>query len=196
MSLRRSEIPTRSIATSLILTVLALTGCTQEMANQPRVDPLEGSAFFADGLGARPQIAGTVAQDQWVEEGKVETGKEDDGKPTAKIPLEVTSELLERGQQRFNIFCSHCHGKAGHADGMVVQRGFPKPPSYHIDRLRDAPDGQLFAVITDGFGKMPSLRARITPRDRWAIVSYIRALQLSQHASEKDLPEDERKKLP
>jgi mono/diheme cytochrome c family protein len=190
------EPSTRTIITSLLLTVLSLAGCTQEMANQPRVDPLEGSAFFADGLGARPQIAGTVAQDQWVEEGKVETGKEDDGKPTAKIPLEVTSELLERGQQRFNIFCSHCHGKAGHADGMVVQRGFPKPPSYHIDRLRDAPDGHLFAVITDGFGKMPSLRARITPRDRWAIVSYIRALQLSQHASEKDLPEDERKKLP
>ena len=180
----------------LLLAVLSLTGCTQEMANQARVDPLEGSTFFADGLGARPQIAGTVAQDQWVEGGQVETGTQDDGKPIAKIPVEVTSELLERGQQRFNIFCSHCHGTAGHADGMVVQRGFPKPPSYHIDRLRDAPDGHLFAVITDGFGKMPSLRARITPRDRWAIVSYIRALQLSQHASEKDLPEDERKKLP
>jgi mono/diheme cytochrome c family protein len=103
--------------------------------------------------------------------------------------------MLERGQERFQIFCVHCHGQAGYGDGMIVHRGFTQPPSYHLDRLRDVPDGHLFDVITNGLGSMPSFDDRIAVQDRWAIVAYVRALQLSQHATLNDLSEAERRQL-
>jgi mono/diheme cytochrome c family protein len=175
--------------------VLLLSGCVQEMADQPRIEPLEGSTFFSDGLGAREQVSGTIARGQIIEQSAVTTGLEH-GQPAQALPVPLTHELLERGRERFGIYCVHCHGPAGHGDGMVVQRGFPQPPAYFIERLRNAPDGHIFTVITDGLGRMPKFGARIEPHDRWAIVAYVRALQLSQHADVSTLPHDVRQRLP
>jgi len=169
------------VALSIALTAFLLAGCVQEMENQPRIESLEGSHFFADGLGSRPQVPGTIARGQAWETTPVTTGK-DAEKPVEHNPVPITSELLERGQMLFHINCRHCHGPSGYGDGIVVQRGFPSPPSYHIDRLRDAPDGRLFEVITQGHGRMPPFKNFIAAEDRWAIVAYVRALQLSQHA--------------
>lgn len=171
-----------------------LAGCVQEMADQPRIEPLEPSEFFPDGMGARSQVPGTIARGQLVEDDVVATGRKDD-QPVQTIPVELTEDLLARGRERYGISCAHCHGPAGYGDGMVVQRGFPHPPSYHIERLREVPDGHIFTVISDGLGRMPALGARIEPRDRWAIVAYVRALQLSQHADASTLPDDVRNEL-
>jgi mono/diheme cytochrome c family protein len=181
-------------AACLLAAAPTLSGCIQEMANQPRAEAYESNAFFPDGLASRPQVEGTIARGQPWEDTPELTGKTD-GKPVDRIPVAVTSELVRRGQERFNIFCSHCHGRSGYADGMVVQRGFPAPPSYHIDRLRDEPDGRLFDVITNGLGRMPAFGSRIPPADRWAIASYIRALQLSQNTPADSLNAEQRGKL-
>lgn len=178
----------------LLTAACAMAGCMQEMADQPRVDVYQADSFFTDGMSARPQVAGTVSRDQPVQLTPAITGRQD-GKSLEQIPVELTQELLERGQQRFGIMCVHCHGPSGYGDGMVVQRGFPAPPSYHTERLRSAPDGHLFAVITDGLGRMPALGRRITPSDRWAITAYVRALQLSQNAGVDSLPERDRSQL-
>jgi mono/diheme cytochrome c family protein len=111
------------------------------------------------------------------------------------LPFALTAEVLDRGEQRFNIYCTPCHGIAGNADGMIVRRGYRQPPSFHIERMRAAPLGHFFDVMTNGFGAMPDYRAQITPRDRWAVAAYIRALQLSQHAPADAFPEEERQKL-
>jgi mono/diheme cytochrome c family protein len=179
----------------LLLLTLAFAGCTQEMANQPREETFEESAFFADGVASRPQVTGTIARGQHWDDSPENTGKRD-GKLVENNPAKITSELMARGQERFNIYCSNCHGKSGYGDGLVVQRGFPAPPSYHIDRLRQVPDGRIFEVITTGFGRMPAFGARIAPADRWAIAAYLRALQLSQSVEAKSLSEDEAAKLP
>ena len=173
---------------------LALASCRSDMHVQPRYNPLDPSAFFDDGRSARPEVPGTVARgqlriDQHLYKGKV------DGKEAETFPFPVTRAVLERGRNRFNIFCTPCHGYAGDGRGMIVQRGFPPPPSYHIDRLRQAPPGHFYSVITNGSGAMYSHAARISPEDRWAIAAYIRALQLSQHATLADVPESERAKL-
>jgi mono/diheme cytochrome c family protein len=164
------------------------------MRDQPRREPLEAGPFFRDGRSAREPVPGTVARgqlraDMHLYEGLV------DGKPAPTFPFPVDRRLLARGRERFDAFCSHCHDRAGYGDGMVVQRGFRRPPSFHLDRLRKAPPGHLFGVITNGFGAMPNHRDVITPRDRWAIVAYIRALQLSQHAALDDVPDDARGRL-
>jgi mono/diheme cytochrome c family protein len=164
------------------------------MSEQPRYTPLAASGFFADGMSARPLVEGTVARgglrlDERYYEGKAGT------QPVAEFPLAVTRELLERGRVRFNIFCTPCHGSLGNGDGIVVQRGFRAPPSYHIDRLRTAPVGHFFDVVTNGFGAMASYASRVPVRDRWAIIAYIRALQLSQQATLPDVPAAERPKL-
>lgn len=172
----------------------ACGGCVQEMANQPRADTLEESRFFKDGTTSRPQVPGTVARGQDWEQTPENTGKRN-GKPVARIPIDVDAELLASGRKHFRIWCSHCHGPAGYGDGMVVQRGFPQPPSYHIQRLRTAPDGHIFRVITEGHGRMPKFGARIKPRTRWAIVAYVRALQLSQNAPPDALTDSDRAKL-
>jgi mono/diheme cytochrome c family protein len=122
-------------------------------------------------------------------------GKTDDGKLLEAFPAPVTREMLERGRQRFEIYCSVCHGRTGEGNGMIVQRGFPAPPSYHIDRLRNAPPGHRYDVITNGYGVMYSYASRVDPADRWAIAAYIRALQLSHHATLNDVPQEERTKL-
>jgi mono/diheme cytochrome c family protein len=165
------------------------------MHDQPKYIPLRPSTFFADGRSARPLIEGTVARGHLNEDTALYTGKGADGKPTNEFPFPVTKEVIQRGQQRFNVYCTPCHDRTGNGNGMVVRRGFRHPPSYHTDRLRQMPNGYFFDVITKGFGAMPDYAAQIPPQDRWAIVSYIRALQLSQQASINDVPADARGQL-
>lgn len=176
------------------LFVLCCTACHRDMYDQPRYDTMEPSEFFEDGRSARLMVEGTVARGQLSEDESFVTGMAD-GRLLTDIPLQVDRELLERGRQRFNIFCSVCHGPTGVGNGMVVQRGFKQPPSFHIERLRSAPPGHLFDVITRGLGAMPSYSDRVNPRDRWAIVAYIRVLQLSQNATLEDVPPEFREQL-
>lgn len=175
-------------------TVLLAGGCHDDMYNQVKHEPLEPSPFFADGRSSRPLEPGVIPRGTLVADDAVATGKSENAFVT-ELPVELTRELLDRGHERFNIFCTPCHGFVGSGDGIVVERGFRRPPSYHTDRLRGVPDGQIFDVITHGFGAMPSLRERISVRDRWAIVAYVRTLQLSQAASVSDLTPEEQTRL-
>lgn len=182
---------------SLVLAVYCLllaVGCRQQMADQPRYKPLAKSTFFGDDRSARPLEPGTVARGQLKADERFYTGKSG-GVLVSSLPVPLTGELLARGQERFNIFCSPCHDRTGSGNGMVVQRGYRQPPSYHIDRLRQAPIGHFFDVITNGFGAMPDYAAQVPPADRWAIAAYIRALQLSQNATLADVPPEARQQL-
>ena len=175
---------------SLLLFALclpALAGCRQDMHNQPKYRPLRASDFFEDGSSARPLVEGTIARGTLQTDAAFFTGKAG-AMLVNELPFPVTAEVIDRGQQRFNIYCTPCHGTTGVGDGMVVQRGYPQPPSFHIDRLRNIEAGYFFDVMTNGFGRMPDYRAQITPRDRWNIIAYIRALQLAQHAAPSDVP--------
>lgn len=164
------------------------------MADQPYYRPLEPCAFFDDGRSARPQVEGTIARGQLRLDDHFYRGRVN-GELATTLPMKITPELLARGQQRFNIFCSPCHDRAGTGHGMIVQRGYHKPPSYHIDRLREAPLGHFFDVATNGFRLMPDYAAQVPAEDRWAIVAYIRALQYSQHAPLDAVPASEREQL-
>jgi mono/diheme cytochrome c family protein len=178
----------RLLTVAVLALALATAACRQDMHDQPKFIPLRPSTFFDDGRSARPLMEGTVARGQLHDDAAFYTGKGPDGKPLDAFPLPVTKEIVERGQDRFDIYCAPCHGRLGNGDGMIVRRGFRRPPSYHIDRLRSAPNGYLYDVISKGFGAMPDYAAQIEPADRWAIVAYIRALQLSQNASVNDAP--------
>jgi hypothetical protein len=169
-------------------------GCQQKMADQPRYEPLSQSSLFDDDRAARPLVEGTVARGQLRSDEPLYTGKEG-GKLVDTFPFPLTLTVLERGEQRFNIFCSPCHDRVGTGQGMIVRRGYRAPPSFHIDRLRQAPAGHFFEVMSKGFGGMPDYAQQIRPEDRWAIVAYIRALQLSQHATLANVPEDQRPQL-
>jgi mono/diheme cytochrome c family protein len=182
------------VSASIILLVIT-AGCRQDMHDQPKYIPLRPSEFFADGRSERPLIEGTVARGHLNEDTAFYAGKGADGKPADTFPFPVTKEVIERGQQRFNIYCAPCHDRLGNGDGMIVRRGYRKPPSYHIDRLRQISNGYIYDVITSGFGAMPDYSAQIEPRDRWAIVAYVRALQLSQNASINDVPAESRGQL-
>jgi mono/diheme cytochrome c family protein len=151
------------------------------MHDQPKYEPLEATTFFDDGMSARPPVPGTVARGSLGGDELFLTGKVG-GQPAPVFPYPVTREMVDRGQERYDIFCAPCHDRVGTGRGMVVRRGYREPPSLHIERLRAAPPGHFFDVITNGFGAMPDYRAQIPPADRWAIVAYVRALQLSQHA--------------
>jgi mono/diheme cytochrome c family protein len=164
------------------------------MANQPRYDPLESSDFFADGMSARPRIEGTVARGELSNDPFFDTGKVN-GAVADGFPLPVTLEVINRGHERFDIYCSQCHGRTGDGNGMIPARGFRRPPSFHTETLRAAKTGHFFDVMTNGFGAMPPYATMISPRDRWAIVAYIKALQLSQHAPLADVPAEDRAKL-
>jgi mono/diheme cytochrome c family protein len=164
----------------------AVLGCRQDMFNQPKIRPLQASTFFADGRASRPLPEDTVARGELRADELLYTGRIG-GMVADKFPFPVTAGVLDRGQQRFDIFCAPCHGRVGDGNGMIVQRGFKTPPSFHTDRLRQAPAGHFFDVMTNGFGVMYDYRSRIVAEDRWAIAAYIRALQLSQHASADDL---------
>ena len=174
------------------LLLVALAGaCRQDMHDQPKYRPLRGSELFADKRSARPLVEGTVARGTLREDAAFYTGKTADGF-VSEIPVKVTAELLARGQSQFQVFCAPCHGRTGRGDGMIVQRGFKKPSSYHVDRLRQMPIGYFYDVISIGFGAMSDYAAQVPPQDRWAIAAYVRTLQLSQYAPVADVPEDKR----
>ena len=178
----------KACSTLLLLTVLtALSGCRQDMHDQPRFKPLRESDFYADLRSARPPVEGTVARGQLHEDAYFYGGKIGNN-PGDYMPFAVTADVLARGQERYNIYCAPCHSQLGDGNGMIVQRGFRRPPSFHTDRLRKAPLGYFFDVMTNGFGAMPDYASQIAPSDRWCIVAYIRALQLSQAATVADVP--------
>jgi mono/diheme cytochrome c family protein len=164
------------------------------MHDQPKYEAQGTSRFFADGRAARPLVEGTVAQGQLADEPGLNTGKVGTGYVRG-LPMPVTTDLLRRGRERYDIYCSVCHDRVGRGRGLIVQRGFRTPPSLHEPRLREQSDGYLFEVISKGFGVMPDYAQQIRVADRWAIVAYVRALQLSQNATLADVPDGERARL-
>jgi mono/diheme cytochrome c family protein len=173
---------------------LLLAGCRQDMHNQPKFKPLRASDFFPDGRSARPLVQGTVDRSQVNVDPAYLTGLQN-SLPVLTLPFPVTRQVLERGRERFNIYCMPCHGELGDGNGLVAQRGYLHPPSFHDDRLRQAAAGHFFDVITNGLGGMPDYAEQVPVDDRWKIIAYIRALQLSQHAAVSDVPADIQDKL-
>src|SRR5271156_2085864 len=192
---RQTRSPARVLTVACLGAIaLLLSGCRLDMHVQPKYLPYEPTDFFGDGRSERQPVPGTVARGQLRLDELMFTGREN-GVVVDKFPFPITKADLERGRERYNVYCTPCHDYTGTGNGMVVQRGFPQPPSYHIDRLREAPVGHFFEVMTNGFGEMYSYAARIEPADRWRIAAYIRVLQLSQSATIQDAPESERQKL-
>ena len=167
--------------------VLVLAGCRQDMHNQPKFVPQRGTTFFADGRSARPQVENTVGRDQLHENAYFYTGLQG-GKEGDGLPVALNEVTLERGQERYNVYCAPCHSRVGNGNGMIVQRGYKPAGNFHTDRLRNAPLGHFFSVMTNGYGAMPDYAAQLTPEDRWAVAAYVRALQLSQNATAADVP--------
>ena len=165
--------------------MLLLAGCRADMQDQPKIIPQRGSDFYADGRSARPQVENTVARGQLHQDTYYSTGLQD-GKEGNAMPFPVTMEVLERGQERYNIYCTPCHSRVGNGAGMIVQRGYRPAGNFHTPRLMAAPLGHFFNVMTNGYGAMPDYKAQLAPQDRWAVVAYIRALQLSQAAKPAD----------
>ena len=180
----------------VILPVLfLLSSCQQDMATKGRSLPLEPSTFFKDGRSARPQPEGTVAQGQLQDDSLLYTGMQN-SKMSPTFPFEITRARLERGQDRYNIFCAPCHDRGGTGKGVVIPLGFEHgPESFHVQRLRESAPGYFYNAITNGFGIMNGYAAQIRPEDRWAIVAYIRVLQLSQNANVSDLSEPDLQQL-
>lgn len=202
---QRTRRHTNAIRVGLpLLLACALTACRQDMHDQPRYKPLAASRFFSDGMSARMTVPGTVAWGRWSAAAPdPEFLRLDPARYTGKVgdeyvdyfPFPITKADLERGQQRFNIYCSPCHSRIGDGNGMIVRRGFPQAASYHTDRLLHAPVGHFFDVMTNGLGKMPSYASRVEPDDRWRIAAYIRVLQLSENAPISVVPADKRADL-
>ena len=174
--------------------LLVSAACRVDMHIQPKYKPLDPSPFFDDQRSERPAVPGTVARGQLRIDEQLYTGRVN-SQLADTFPFLIRRQDLERGRERYNVYCSPCHDYTGSGRGMIVQRGFPGPPSYHIDRLRNAPLGHFFDVIANGYGTMHSYAARVQPEDRWRIAAYIRALQLSENATLNDVPEQERPKL-
>lgn len=176
---------------------LLAAGCSRlDMQDQPKFKAQGANDFFVDGRDGRPELEGTIARGELNEDAAFYQGKDASGKDIDAFPIAVDKAFIQRGHQRYDIYCSPCHGRLGNGLGMVVQRGFKQPPSYHIERLRNAPVGHFFDVITNGYGAMLNYSQQIQVRDRWAIISYIRALQYSQNANVNDLPTEARAQLP
>lgn len=171
-----------------------VAGCRLDMHIQPKYLPYSPTTFFADGRSERPQVPGTIARGDLRLDTLLFTGTEN-GVESNRFPFPITKADLERGRERFNIYCTPCHDYTGSGNGMIVQRGFPHPPSFHSERLRQAPVGHFFGVMTNGFGAMYSYADRVDVADRWRIAAYIRVLQLSRNATLDDVPEAERAKL-
>lgn len=167
------------------LSVFSLAGCRQDMHNQPKFDQQRGTSFYADGRSVRPQVQNSVARGQLDASSYLMTGF-DGGKEGDGMPMPVDLALLQRGQERYNIYCSACHSRVGNGGGIVVQRGYRPAGNFHTDRLRAAPLGHFYNVISNGYGSMPDYSAQLTVAERWAVVAYIRALQLSQSATPAD----------
>ncbi len=189
--------PRAAIIAFALAGVLLLGGCElrQAMYDQPKYESFEASDIFEDGLSARRPVEETVARGQLRLDSHLYEGMVN-GELATTLPLELTEELLVRGRQRYDIFCSPCHDRTGTGNGMIVKRGLKQPPSYHIDRLREVPIGHFFDVMTNGFGAMYSSAARVPVRDRWAIAAYVRALQFSQDAQFDQLPPEDQRQLP
>ena len=176
---------------------IGLAGCSRlDMQDQPKYRPQRPSDFFADGRSERQPVEGTIARGSLNEDTAFYEGKDAAGKDIDVFPVAVDKALIERGETRYNIYCTPCHGAIGNGLGMIVQRGFKQPPSYHIDRLRTAPVGHFFDVITNGYGAMQNYAMQLQPRDRWAVIAYIRALQYSENAGINDLPQEARARVP
>src|SRR6202453_2920573 len=169
------------------MAALACAGCRQDMQNQPKFIPQRSTTFFTDGRSVRPQVTHTVARGQLGEDSFFYTGLID-GKEADAMPFPVTAEVLARGQERFNIYCTPCHSRVGNGAGMIVQRGYRPAGNFHTPRLMAAPLGHFFGVMTSGYGAMPDYSAQLTPADRWAVAAYIRALHISQSANQSELP--------
>jgi mono/diheme cytochrome c family protein len=179
----------RKFVPLVLMAVMSTTACRLDMHVQPRYNPLSKSDFFPDQSAARPLVAGTVARGDERADAYFYTGKIGNT-PGEYMPFPVTKEVLERGRERFNVYCSPCHSRLGDGNGFIPSRGFPrKPPSYHIERLQKAPLGYFFDVMTNGYGIMLDYSAQVSPHDRWCIAAYIRALQLSQNATAADVPQ-------
>ncbi len=196
----------KAVATALLLLALALLGgcerAMQNMYDQPRYDPYEAAPELPGGGSARALPQGSVARASGVLAGTSSARHGEDAVLAADraaaattMPYPITPELLQHGRDRYTIYCAPCHSPVGDGDGLVARRGFPHPPSYHIPRLRAAPDRHFYDVMTNGYGIMYSYAERVQPADRWAIVAYIRALQLSQHAPVDALPAQARRQL-
>lgn len=171
----------RGLVIASLFVALSSVACDQQMANQPSYEPLEASKFFADGQSSRPLVEGTIPRGGLREDLHLYTGKMN-GTLVNSLPMQLDDKVMKRGQERFNIYCSMCHGKSGYGDGMVVRRGYKRPTSFHTDRLRTERLGHFFDVITNGYGSMPAYGSMIPAEDRWAIVAYVRALQMSQNS--------------
>ncbi len=182
------------IAALAALLLLLSAGCRKDMYDQPKYEAYDPSTIFKDGTSSRPQIAGTVARGDLRADSAYYEGKAD-GKDVTELPFQVTAETLELGRQRYQVFCTPCHGRLGDGRGMVVRRGFSPPPSFHAEYLKKIPVGHFYNVITNGYGAMYSYAARIPVDQRWAIAAYIRVLQYSQDADPSDLTPDEKKLL-
>jgi mono/diheme cytochrome c family protein len=181
----------------LAATAMTLAGCSRlDMQDQPKYKPQRPSEFFADGRSERQPVDGTIARGQLDEDTAFYEGKDAEGNDIEEFPIAIDKSVIERGHQRFDIYCAPCHGRIGNGLGMIVRRGFSQPPSYHIDRLRQAPVGHFFDVISNGYGGMLNYAAQVQVRDRWAIIAYIRALQYSENANINDLPAEARNRIP
>lgn len=191
----------------VVAALLVVTGCQGQPSDRPPIhlnpnmddqekyQAYESSEFFADGSAMRTPPLGTVAQGTLRDDPEFATGFDADSVAIAHAPITATMPVLKRGQERFNIYCSPCHGRVGDGRGIMVNRGYPPPPTFHSDRIRELPDGQVFAVISDGIRNMPGYRFQIPVEDRWAIVLYLRALQRSQNATLDDVPEEKQSLL-
>ena len=177
------------------IALFALAGCRQDMHDQPKYIPLRPSTFFNDDRSERPLIEGTVARGHLNDDTALYQGVGPDGKQVDTFPFPVTREVMARGQQRFDIYCAPCHDRTGNGNGMIVRRGYKRPPAYSSPEVMVRSNGFLFDVITRGFGAMPDYAAQIPPHDRWAIVAYVRALQASETATINDVPPDQRAKM-
>jgi len=184
----------RGLPILIALAALGLASCRPDMMNQPKAKPLSESDFFTNGTNARQPPAHTVARDDAREDTAFYTGQAN-GIYVTQVPVKLTRELMTRGRERFDAICAECHDRTGSGNGMVVRRGFPQPPSFHVDRLRNAPIGHFFDVITNGYGVMYSYATRVEPEERWAIAAYIRALQLSHNANLSEVDPAERAAL-
>ena len=197
LKLKRNPFQLTSLGLIGLFCLTAMAACRQDMHDQPKYEPYEVSTFFEDGRTSRHPVAGTIARGNLRTDDHLYTGRVD-GELVATFPFEVTRDVLERGQERYEIFCSPCHGGIGDGKGMIAQRGgktMKQPATYHSQQLRDMPVGHFFDVMTNGFGSMYSYSERISVRDRWAIAAYIRVLQTSQNATIEDVPSAQRQRL-
>jgi mono/diheme cytochrome c family protein len=190
----------RQYGTSIVILLAALVfvsglpGCHEDMYDQKKYKPLASSEFYRDGQSSRPLVEGTVVHRDHSDDGVIATGLVD-GKPSEVFPLALSEAMVRRGQERFNIFCSPCHGRTGDGGGMIVQRGFPRPPSFYADSIRALPVGRYVDVIAHGFGRMYSYADRVDPVDRWAVAAFIRTLQASREVDVHDIPDSQRQVL-